>query len=82
MSASCYLLPICIAFLRADDLYMSRFSTMQAKRGEIVAVDCVCQEVWQASLEMQQLQRNLGQERLAVHTFLFTVCQEVGTQHL
>ncbi|KAK9813706.1 hypothetical protein WJX73_004214 [Symbiochloris irregularis] len=36
-------------------------------------------EVWQASLEMQQLQRSLGQERLAVHTFLFTVCQEVLT---
>ncbi|KAK9813731.1 hypothetical protein WJX73_005548 [Symbiochloris irregularis] len=36
-------------------------------------------EVWQASLEMQQLQRSLGQERLAVHTFLFTVCQAVLT---
>ena len=46
--------------------------------GHQKAVWCWSQEEWQQSREFQQLQSNLGQERKAVHTFLFTVCDEVG----
>ena len=45
--------------------------------GHANAMDVRLQEEWPQCPSVQQLQKNLGQERAAVFTFMYSTCDEV-----